>query len=840
MPRWQLPLTVAAVAVWFVLVYTGTAHANDCVNYIKDISNFATVPKGLIEDCMRTGYVQALTTAAAGLAGGAAIVAAIQKAINEWYANNGGTAPGTTTMAPPVAPGDDEGGDGGESGGGGEGADGGGDGQGEGEGEGEGGDGGNSTAPPPDDSKPVFENDTCSHCGADLPDPPPPNGLCPHCGTKNPLTMVGSCPVCHATINLDDGYCPACKARFTPPDAPGSGPQSEGDPVFANDDCVKCGAALPHPPPPGGLCPACGAQNQLTMVGECPNCHKRINLDEGVCPACKQAFTPPENPNGPPKDSGTVFENDDCVKCGAPLPHPPPPGGVCPACGTTNTMTMTGTCPGCGKTINVESGYCPACKATFKPPENPNGPPKDASTVFENDACAKCGATLPHPPPPGGVCPACGTTNALTQVGTCPGCGKTINIDDGSCPACKTKFTPPENPNGPPKDSTPVFANDRCSGCGAELPHPPTPGGLCPACGVKNSRTMVGTCPGCGKTINLDDGECPACKTRFKPPAVPGEGGDKNTSDEALSKGNPPSGPGQGGDAKQNFQYEHCNNCMATLPSPAPANGLCPACGSKNALAGGTDQTESQGGSTTGNATQPPPPTQPTQPTPPTPPPEMKNQSVISGDAAAKLLEQSGLAKVTRDEHGNILKIEEAYPGAFDNLNGKDVTLVDGRTEGGTGPDWVSQSQGQITGIGWDPAGTGKPVIVVNHTDSTWQQQAPPPPPPVNIMDEAVNKAREVFDDAVKQVDDNVVKPVQDTYNDYKKQIEQGDLARGVYTTAKFMGDDASAEKLLRDYAKEHNLDADQVMKVAKMDDTTWKGIKAAFDLPDTIGKIIK
>ncbi len=80
---WTILVAGFFMAIWFLLVIAGTAHANDCINYIKNPSNFIEVPKGLIEDCMRTGMVQAAATAAAATAGGAAILAAINKALKD-------------------------------------------------------------------------------------------------------------------------------------------------------------------------------------------------------------------------------------------------------------------------------------------------------------------------------------------------------------------------------------------------------------------------------------------------------------------------------------------------------------------------------------------------------------------------------------------------------------------------------------------------------------------------------------------------------------------------------------------------------------------------------------
>jgi hypothetical protein len=79
----------ASEAVWFALVLARMAQANDCIDYVKNVKNFVGVPKGLIEDCMRTGWVQAAATGVVALAGGSAIALGISKALKG--AQNGGS-----------------------------------------------------------------------------------------------------------------------------------------------------------------------------------------------------------------------------------------------------------------------------------------------------------------------------------------------------------------------------------------------------------------------------------------------------------------------------------------------------------------------------------------------------------------------------------------------------------------------------------------------------------------------------------------------------------------------------------------------------------------------------
>jgi hypothetical protein len=98
----------------------------------------------------------------------------------------------------------------------------------------------------------------------------------------------------------------------------------------------------------------------------------------------------------------------------------------------------------------------------------------------------------------------------------------------------------------------------------------------------------------------------------------------------------------------------------------------------------------------------------------------MTNQGIVSGDRAADLLEQAGLAHVTRDASGHVIKVEEAFPHAFTNLGGQTVTMHGGTIDGPAGPEMQETSKGKITGIGFKP-GTNEVVVVVNHSDPVWE-----------------------------------------------------------------------------------------------------------------------
>jgi hypothetical protein len=70
-----------ALLAFCVIGFAMPAHADDCVRYIQSAGNLATIPKAVFEDCMRTGYAQAILTALAGMVGGALIGQAVARTL---------------------------------------------------------------------------------------------------------------------------------------------------------------------------------------------------------------------------------------------------------------------------------------------------------------------------------------------------------------------------------------------------------------------------------------------------------------------------------------------------------------------------------------------------------------------------------------------------------------------------------------------------------------------------------------------------------------------------------------------------------------------------------------
>ena len=74
-------LSANAGAFWLVLTNSDFAYADDCLAYASKVSNLVALPRGVLEDCMRTGSVQAIITAIVSLIGGGATAIAIREAL---------------------------------------------------------------------------------------------------------------------------------------------------------------------------------------------------------------------------------------------------------------------------------------------------------------------------------------------------------------------------------------------------------------------------------------------------------------------------------------------------------------------------------------------------------------------------------------------------------------------------------------------------------------------------------------------------------------------------------------------------------------------------------------
>lgn len=63
---------IGLVLAWEMIVLVVSGHADDCGRYLQNPASLVVNPRTLVEDCMRTGYGQAIATGlAAGIGGGA-------------------------------------------------------------------------------------------------------------------------------------------------------------------------------------------------------------------------------------------------------------------------------------------------------------------------------------------------------------------------------------------------------------------------------------------------------------------------------------------------------------------------------------------------------------------------------------------------------------------------------------------------------------------------------------------------------------------------------------------------------------------------------------------------
>jgi hypothetical protein len=78
---WPLLLGGIAGAAWMLVWWHDPAWANDCAQYLKNPKAFTGNLRGLIEDCMRTGYAGAVTTIILGGIGGGLIAGGVGKVL---------------------------------------------------------------------------------------------------------------------------------------------------------------------------------------------------------------------------------------------------------------------------------------------------------------------------------------------------------------------------------------------------------------------------------------------------------------------------------------------------------------------------------------------------------------------------------------------------------------------------------------------------------------------------------------------------------------------------------------------------------------------------------------
>jgi chromosome segregation ATPase len=119
--RWRILIGAGIVAVVWLVLLTDPLLANDCIEYVKKPTNFVGIPKALIEDCMRTGNVQAIVTGIIAVLTGGTIVTTVNRALggkggtDTATPGDAGIALGGTVVA---GGGGEDGGEGGGEGGG--------------------------------------------------------------------------------------------------------------------------------------------------------------------------------------------------------------------------------------------------------------------------------------------------------------------------------------------------------------------------------------------------------------------------------------------------------------------------------------------------------------------------------------------------------------------------------------------------------------------------------------------------------------------------------------------------------------------------------------------------
>jgi hypothetical protein len=76
---WALLISLATATLALYFAFGASASADDCASRIFDIGGLLQLPGAVVEDCMRTGWTQAVVTALLGLFGGSALARQVMK-----------------------------------------------------------------------------------------------------------------------------------------------------------------------------------------------------------------------------------------------------------------------------------------------------------------------------------------------------------------------------------------------------------------------------------------------------------------------------------------------------------------------------------------------------------------------------------------------------------------------------------------------------------------------------------------------------------------------------------------------------------------------------------------
>ena len=103
--RWSLFLLSLWLASWVVVSVAVPASAGNCFDSASSPANWVNAPKYVLEDCMRTGYAQAILTGIIGFLVGSAIAGAVARTLaggTQVSSSKPATATGTTSPSKPA------------------------------------------------------------------------------------------------------------------------------------------------------------------------------------------------------------------------------------------------------------------------------------------------------------------------------------------------------------------------------------------------------------------------------------------------------------------------------------------------------------------------------------------------------------------------------------------------------------------------------------------------------------------------------------------------------------------------------------------------------------------
>ncbi|HOO56717.1 MAG TPA: zinc ribbon domain-containing protein [bacterium] len=426
-----------------------------------------------------------------------------------------------------------------------------------------------------------------------------------------------NCPMCGATIGLEDTFCGECGAEV-------ESAVSTFEEGIVGEHCSECGAGLE----PGDThCGVCGTPVGHTVGGEtasnkCPGCGAEVTPGDAFCGECGQVLSADD---GSDSESGVK-----CPGCGAEVGAGDEFCGECGAAlsaKATKDAVAAGTiCPNCGVKVSPDDEFCGECGTALEKTEEVSSsaeircPNCGMEVGTDDEFCGTCGQVLKEdkqkqvveisdvqpeaekPGRTGGTCPNCGMDVAPGER-FCGTCGQDLQeevVRPQDLGASEEEYVPEpepeplivEDPFGG-KNMRPMDIS--CPNCGMQIP---AGSKTCQICGHVLEQdeqppaeekaveiTAAGkSCPNCGMDVGIGEDFCGTCGHQLGGESVAEQSPFGDMGETAADE--PAVEPAMGSIADITSEIPVCPNCGV---EGEPGQEICNACGTPLSAGGGFD-----------------------------------------------------------------------------------------------------------------------------------------------------------------------------------------------------------------------------------------------------------